>query len=132
MIIADSDVLIDFLRGKASAERIERELRKGRVCTTVITAFELWAGAKQQNQMRSVEILLLALPIINLDSQSAKRAGELKASLEQKGITLGMADSLIAGICLENKAKLFTRNYRHFSQVEGLKLLESVEIETSK
>jgi tRNA(fMet)-specific endonuclease VapC len=126
MIIADSDVLIDFFRGKTSAERIEQELRKGRVCTTVITAFELWAGAKQQNQMRSVDILLLALPIINLDSQSAKRAGELRDTLEQKGITIGMADSLIAGICLENKAKLLTRNVKHFSRVDGLKLLESV------
>ena len=41
MFIADTDVLIDYLRGVGEAERIVIELGTGRLCTTAITTFEL-------------------------------------------------------------------------------------------
>ena len=45
MIVADTDVLIDYLRGEGpQADRIAFELQHG-LGTTVVTAFELWAGA---------------------------------------------------------------------------------------
>jgi predicted nucleic acid-binding protein len=54
MTIADTDVLVDYLRGRGEAERIS--LRKQSFCTTVITAFELWAGANgpKQSSKRSL------------------------------------------------------------------------------
>ena len=46
MMVADSDVLIDFLEGRApAANRIALELDRGQLRTTVITRFELLAGA---------------------------------------------------------------------------------------
>lgn len=45
MMVADSDVLIDFLEGRApAANRIALELDRGQLRTTVITRFELPAG----------------------------------------------------------------------------------------
>ncbi len=47
MMIADSDVLIDFLRGKGpAADRMQIEVGTGRLHTTTVTAFELLSGAK--------------------------------------------------------------------------------------
>jgi len=46
MIIADTDVLIDFLAGKGEADAVERLLRRGAIRTTVISRFELLSGAK--------------------------------------------------------------------------------------
>ena len=43
MIIADSDVLIDFLRGKGIADRIAHEVKTGGLHTTAVSAGELWA-----------------------------------------------------------------------------------------
>ena len=122
MFIADTDVLIDFLRGKGESERIEFEIRTGRLCATAVTAFELWAGCKKPQHVAIVESLLAALTILPLDSSSARRAGEISRLLEQSGQTIGMADSLIAAIAIENRAILITRNRSHYDRVPGLKL----------
>ena len=53
MIVADTDVLIDFLEGRApAANRIALELDRGQLRTTVITRFELLAGAKTARQLK--------------------------------------------------------------------------------
>lgn len=122
MIIADSDVLIDFLRGKGAADRIAYEVKTGGLHTTAISAFELWAGAKSDQQVAAVETLLAALIIIPLDSGSARRAAKVRRELEGKNADIGMADSLIAGICLEREGVLITRNKKHFERIPGLKL----------
>jgi tRNA(fMet)-specific endonuclease VapC len=122
MFIADTDVLIDFLRGAGEAEHISIELDTGRLCTTAITAFELWAGAKSPQQVGVVETLLQALTILPLDTAAARRAGEVRRELERTGGSIGMADSLIAGITLEKNAILLTRNRKHYQSVPGLKL----------
>ena len=122
MFIADTDVLIDFLRGAGEAERIEIELNTGRLCTTAVTAFELWAGSKSPQHMAIVETLLAAVTILPLDVSSARRAGEVRRELERAGTKIGMADSLIAGIALDHGAILITRNRKHYQRVPGLKL----------
>ena len=122
MFIADTDVLIDFLRGTGAAERLEVELSTGRLCTTAVTAFELWAGANSPQQIAIVETLLAAVTILPLDASSARRAGEVRRDLERSGTTIGMADSLIAGIALDHGAILITRNQKHYQRVPGLKL----------
>ena len=122
MFIADTDVLIDFLRGAGEAERISIELNTGRLCTTAVTAFELWAGAKTSQQVSVVETLLGAVTVLPLDMAAARRAGEVRRELEPMGIQIGMADSLIAGIALEQGAILITRNRKHYQRVPSLKL----------
>jgi len=121
--IADTDVLIDFLRDCGNeARRIEFELKAGGLCTTAVSAFELWVGAKSTHEKSAVGTLLNALTIIPLDAPSAAVAGDVFRELESKGITIGMADSLIAGICLHRGFMLITRNKKHFSRIQKLKL----------
>jgi tRNA(fMet)-specific endonuclease VapC len=69
-----------------------------------------------------VEALLAAVTVLPLDVSSARRAGDLRRKLEQAGITIGMADLLMAGIALEHGAILITRNRRHYQRVPGLRL----------
>lgn len=123
MIIADTDVLIDFLAGKdPGAERVEQEILEGSLYTTVITRFELLSGSKSMKQNEKVQQLLESLKVLTLDVAAADRAAEVRQHLDQKGHGIGMADSLIAGIALEHKASLLTRNERHFSRFQGIKL----------
>lgn len=45
MIVADTDVLIDFLANRdPAASRIALELKSGRLSTTAVSRFELLAG----------------------------------------------------------------------------------------
>jgi tRNA(fMet)-specific endonuclease VapC len=122
VFIADTDVLIDFLRGAGEAERIGIELNTGRLCVTAITAFELWAGAKNPQQAAMVESLLNATTILSVDPSSVKRAADVYRKLLEDGMTIGMADSLIAGIALDRDAILITRNRKHYQRVPGLRL----------
>lgn len=123
MMIADTDVLIDFLEDRApAAERIALELERGQLRTTVITRFELLAGAKTPPQQKVVGELLAALPCLPLDQPAADRAAEVRRGLERDGAGIGMGDCLIAGIVLAHNAVLLTRNRRHFERVPGLSL----------
>ena len=51
-----------------------------------------------------------------------RQAGKTTLALEVAGTPIGMADYLIAGVCLVRSARLLTRNVAHFQQVEGLRL----------
>ncbi len=125
MIVADTDVLIDFLAGRdPGAERVARELERGLLRTTVVTRFELLSGARNARQETAIRQLLAAVPAWPLDPLAADLAARLKRSLGKAGESLGMADCLIAGIVLSQGATLLTRNRRHFERVSGLRLAE--------
>lgn len=124
MIVADTDVLIDALRGEREAvERVTRGLNLGSLYTTAVTAFELASGAKGYQQSLRIGHLLDALPVLAFDEPSSTRAVELRRRLEGQGRGIGMADYLIAGVCLCRDAALWTRNRKHFSRVSGLRLV---------
>lgn len=123
MIVADTDVLIDFLRDREpAAARIAFELERGQLVTTAVTRFELLAGARSDRERSLVATLLEALATLPLDAEAADRAAEVRRQLETEGAGIGMADSLIAGIALHRNSILLTRNRRHFERVPGLTL----------
>ena len=128
MIVADTDVLIDFLAGWGLADLVASELERGTLCTTVVTRFELLCGARNRRQETMVRQLLQSLPAMVLDQESADRAADLRRSLDLRGEGIGMADSLIAGIALVHDAFLLTGNIRHFNRVLGLRLAEIPEV----
>jgi predicted nucleic acid-binding protein len=125
MIVADTDVLIDSLHGKGeAAARVVLELEAGGLATTSITAFELLSGAKRKRARDAIGALLSGLHILPLDEAAARRAAEVRRDLEQRGEKIGMADYLIAAICLERRGILLTRNRAHFGRVDGLALAD--------
>jgi len=121
MIVADTDVLIDFLEGRQpGAQAVAAALAAGQLQTTAISCFELLSGARQVRQRNSVQMLLDSIPALALDRAAAQKAAETRLELERRGNSIGMADSLIAGIVLLHGAKLLTRNRRHFERVPSL------------
>jgi tRNA(fMet)-specific endonuclease VapC len=122
MIVADTDVLVDFLRGTGAAARVELELSTGTLRTTTVAAFELWQGARTAGAERDVRTLLDALEILPLDARAAALAGGVRRLLLQRREDIGVADSLVAGICLCQGGMLMTRNRKHFERVDGLRL----------
>jgi tRNA(fMet)-specific endonuclease VapC len=123
MIIADTDVLIDFLRGKQpAADRVAIELETRSFGTTAVSAFELRSGARSERQRAAITVLLEAMTILALGSHEAELAANLRIELESRGEGIGMADYLIAGTCLSRKAMLLTKNRKHFGRVTGLSL----------
>jgi len=123
MILADTDALIDFLKGKGVAARVRVELEKGSLCTSTINVFELFSGAHTSGQQDKVHALLAPLTVFSLTQEAAICAAGVRRELDRKGIGIGMGDSLIAGIAIHFGARLLTRNLKHFERVSDLSLL---------
>lgn len=125
MIVADTDVLIDFLRGREPARaRISSAIAEGSLATTTITAFELRSGTRTPKEAGELEAMLTGLSILSFDERASQAAAACRRQLEPEGRTIGIADYLIAGICISRAATLLTRNRRHFERLPRL-LLDS-------
>ena len=123
MMVADTDVLIDYLAGhNPGADRIALELERGDLFTTSVCRFELLSGARSPRQEKLVRGLLDALETLPVDVPAADDAAAIRRTLESAGTPIGMGDSLIAGIVRSRRGVLLTRNRKHFDKVEGLTL----------
>ena len=90
MIVADTDVLIDFLSGRgAAANRVARELERGQLATTVVNRFELLAGVRNRRQEKAVREPLSAVFTLSLDQDAADEAAEVRRTLGLAGTPLG-------------------------------------------
>lgn len=119
MMIADTDVLIDFLAGTEPwARRIRIELETGRLHTTSLSAFELLAAARGKKQRAAVEKLLDALTVLPVD----RAVSELAARLQRESTTarMCMQDAIVAAIGLHHRGMLLVNDANRFAGVNGL------------
>jgi predicted nucleic acid-binding protein len=102
--------------------RIELEIKTGHLATTAINTFELLSGAKSAAEIEKVSRLLAALTVLGVSPEASERAAAVRRTLESQGQGIGLADYLIAGVCLVNGGVLLTRNQEHFGRVPDLKI----------
>ena len=87
-VVVDTDVLIDFLRGRGpAADLVERLLRDDALLTTVITQFEVVQGANYPDERSRITPLFLHGQL-SLTPASAERAGDLSRELRGRGESL--------------------------------------------
>lgn len=124
LIIADTDLVIDYLRGAGDGARLVREsIVSRRLRLTAVTAFELRVGTDFLDRRDDI-LRLLRSRTLPLDARSALRAGEVATALRAQGQEIGSADCLQAGTCLRWDVPLATRNRKHFERVPGLRLVD--------
>lgn len=131
-MIGDTDFFIDLMhagrpRHADALARVEDlEARGVRMAMTAVTRFELAAGVEQyarpREEQERIQALLRTYPTYPVDGASADRAGRILGALRARGVSIGAADALIAGVVLERDESLLTRNRKDFSRVEGLRL----------
>ena len=126
MVCLDTDFLISLMRGDIEATEKAKELDKNgtKITITPITAFELFHGAykseqKEANLTRTLE-LISNIQLLDYDIWAAQQAADYAATLDSKGETIGIRDSMIAGITTRHSETLLTRNIRHFSRIPKL------------
>lgn len=120
LVVVDTDLVIDFLRGRGDGVAVVRDLlRSARLRITAVTAYELRLGADFLR--RSDVIMRLARSrTLRFDLRAALEAGRVAVELAARGTPIGVRDTLIAGTCLRHALPLATRNARHFALVDGL------------
>jgi predicted nucleic acid-binding protein len=111
-VLVDTDVLINFLRGREKAREFLRgQLERGSILCSVITVAEIFAGARPHEQEKTAA-LLDNLEIIPVTRAIAEKAGLYKGEI--KSHTLELDDCLIAATAHLHKATLATGNVRHY------------------
>lgn len=111
-VLVDTDVLINFLRGKEKAREFLRlQLESGSIHCSVITVAEIFAGVRPHEQEKT-GALLDNLEIIPVTRDIAEKAGLYKGGI--KGHSLELDDCLIAATAHLHKAILATGNVRHY------------------
>jgi tRNA(fMet)-specific endonuclease VapC len=124
LVVADTDVLVDFFRGRGPGVELVRSLIvESRLRLTAVTVFELRVGTDFLDRRDRI-MRICRSRTLPLDLRSALRGGEVASTLRQRGQDIGFADCLQAGICLRYGMPFATRNRRHFERVDGLELVD--------
>jgi tRNA(fMet)-specific endonuclease VapC len=129
MYLLDTDILSNLMKRAPASTLVARLARvppKDQF-TSSVTLGELLYGSHRSSRAadlleRIEETLLPELPILPFDTVAARRCGELRAELEQRGTSIGDADTRVASIALSRGLTVVTGNERHFQQVPGLEI----------
>lgn len=111
-VLIDTDVLIDFLRGKEKAREFMVSLAGDAdiICSS-ITVAEIHAGMKEQERAKTEE-LLDSLTIIDVTRQIAEKAGSYRRTIRSHALELD--DCMIAASAYLKGAALATGNAKHY------------------
>ena len=111
-VIVDTDILIDFLRGKRGAQDYLLSIFEDSVIyCSVITVAEISAGMKPHEREGTTE-LMDSLNIVDVTREIAEKGGEYKR--DEKRQSLELDDCLIAATAFVKKAALATGNGKHY------------------
>ncbi len=111
-VLVDTDVLIDFLRGKEKAREFMVSLAgDADIICSAITVAEIHAGMKEQERAKTQE-LLDSLTIIDVTRQIAEKAGSYRRTIRSHALELD--DCMIAASAYLKGAALATGNAKHY------------------
>lgn len=114
MILVDTDVLVEHLRGRQAAAVWLLDARsKGPLVISVVSVAEL-TGGMRSHERAEVTRLLAALRLRDVDEDVARRAGELRRTYRRSHSGIALPDYLIAATAQQDGLELATRNLRHF------------------
>ena len=117
MIVLDTTVLIDVLRGHRPALDYLRSLDEPPACSEV-TRVEVFRGLRNRER-DPAEGLMRAMRWSAVDEPIARRAGALGRTW-RRSHALATADLIIAATAQELGGELATSNTRHFPMFPGL------------
>jgi predicted nucleic acid-binding protein len=119
--LADTSVLVDYLRGHQGAATVLEERRAaGPLHASEITRLEILAGMRAGEES-ATQSLLLALVWHPVDSEVAERAGALGRQWLPSHHTIDSADLAVAATAQVIALPLLTTNVRHFPMFAGLR-----------
>jgi len=123
--LIDTDVLINYLRGKT---KLDEKLIDAGSGISIITLGELIYGAyKSSDLQKSINLTKdfikeSGVRIIDTNQEIIYSFAQIKAGLEKNGIRLEDFDLLIGATAKAHSLILVTNNIRHFSRIPNLQI----------
>lgn len=126
MVVIDTNIAIDFLRGDTATIGWIR--KQTGIFITSISAAELYTGiyhyVKMEKQMHDLREFLTLVSVLHTNDDACELFGRIKARLKSRGKPIGDFDTMIASIAISHGLPLATKNLKHFKEIEGLKIQE--------
>ncbi len=121
MILIDSDVLIEHLRGDTDARDwlVQARHASGPLALSVISLTEI-AGGMRSPERREVMRLLGSMQRFEVTEQVARRAATLMREYRRSHSGIGLDDYRIAATALTEGLELATLNVRHYPMFPAL------------
>lgn len=117
-VLVDTDVLVDFMRGRPDAVAFVRKFSPRMILSAVVVA-ELFAGVKGEAEQAALEDFVSLFRVVPVTAALAK-AGGLYRRDYGRSHGVGLADALIAATADAENAELKTLNTKHYPMIEGL------------
>lgn len=115
----DTDVLIAYLRGYTQAVELLKDLAAQRFdfYTSPVAIIEIEAGIRDSEREKTYELLDI-FEVCAVDRPIAHLAGSFLRKYRKKGVTLGLADVIIAATAVTHRLTLVTYNTSHYPMSE--------------
>lgn len=114
LLLLDSTVLIDYLRGRPVADRVDALEGTGdSPCTTAINVEEVARGLRP-SEVDAADGLFRGLDVLPIGRVEGWLAGAWRRDHAARGVTLSQADCLVAAVAFSRGATVATGNPRHF------------------
>ncbi|PXF60532.1 MAG: hypothetical protein C4B59_09100 [Candidatus Methanogaster sp.] len=124
-ICVDSDVVIDYLRGKTQFQDVlPSAIEKYDCYIAPISAYELYYGGYYSGRADKVDDVLNLFGILDCPRASIRKSAEIHVRLSKTGNSLDIKDILVAGTCIYFNLPLLTRNIKHFCRIKELSLVD--------
>ena len=129
MLVLDTNVLSEMMQADpapAVIRWLDRQPAES-IWITAVTVFEIRYGleilpnGKKRQKLENLFVRALQEGlenrVLSFDAVAAQYAASLAAARLKAGRTVDLRDTLIAGIVLARRAKIVTRNTRHFDDL---------------
>ena len=123
-ILIETDVAIDYLRGKDYARQFVDALwEQGKAHLSILSVYELLAGMRRDEE-EATRSFIEACYVEDLNFEIVDTAGAFYRKYRKQGITLVAIDCLIMATAFVRGLKLATRNIKHYPEKDILLWVE--------
>jgi predicted nucleic acid-binding protein len=119
MILVDTDVMIDYLRGNAGAVTFVKTHADLILLSSIVVA-ELYAGVKGEAEQATLDALISLFRVVPVTVEVARAGGLLKRDFGRSH-GVGLADAILAATARAEHAELGTLNVKHYPMIEGIR-----------
>jgi len=119
MVLVDTDVLVECLRGSVAAKNWLESFPKEAFAIPGAVAMELIIGCRNQAELQQIREFLGSFSLAWPNASEFAQAHELLVA-HRLSSGIGIPDCLIAATALARAARLYTFNLKHFQAVPGL------------
>ena len=121
-MLVDTDVLIDFLRGRPEAREFVAGLPRD-AAVSAITVAELFVGVREGDERVALGAMLSTFRVLPLDVDIAAQGGLLRRDFG-KSHGVGLNDALIGATALAHDIPLATLNIKHYPMLLAEQLIQ--------